>query len=101
VLSGTAEAGSTVTVSRSTLGVLGTAIANGSGAWSFDYAGTTLADGTRPSPPRRRMLRARQRGVCDFTVTVDTVCPRSAVFSGISATPAASATDSDHQRHDV
>ncbi len=44
-LSGTAAPSATVTVSRSDLGVLGTATANGSGNWSYTY-GTTLAEGT-------------------------------------------------------
>src|SRR5205823_6335871 len=45
VLNGTAEANSTVTLSRSGAGVIGTTTTNGSGNWSFDYTGTTLAAG--------------------------------------------------------
>lgn len=45
IFSGTAEANSTVTVTRLGTGVLGTATANGAGAWTYDYSGTTLAAG--------------------------------------------------------
>src|SRR5439155_21491984 len=45
ILSGTAEANSTVTVTRVGTGIIGTATANGSGAWSFDDTATTLAAG--------------------------------------------------------
>jgi RHS repeat-associated protein len=45
-LSGTSDASATVTVSRSDLGVLGTTTSNGAGAWSYNYSGTTLAEGS-------------------------------------------------------
>lgn len=46
VLSGTAEASSIVTLTRVGTGIIGTTNADGSGAWSFDYTGTVLPDGT-------------------------------------------------------
>lgn len=46
VLSGTAEADSTVTLTRAGSGIIGSTNANGSGAWSFDYTGTELPEGT-------------------------------------------------------
>ncbi|MFL6332458.1 MAG: HYR domain-containing protein [Pyrinomonadaceae bacterium] len=46
VINGTAGAGHTVTVSRADAGVIGAAIADGSGNWSFDYTNTVLAPGT-------------------------------------------------------
>jgi RHS repeat-associated protein len=45
-LSGTSDASATVTVSRSDLGVLGTTTSDGSGNWSYNYGGTTLAEGS-------------------------------------------------------
>src|SRR5262249_3065920 len=46
-LSGTAALGSTVAVSRAGVGVLGSVTAdNTTGAWSFNYSGTTLPEGT-------------------------------------------------------
>ena len=46
VINGTAAAGHTVTLSRADAGVIGAAIADPSGAWSFDYTNTALAPGT-------------------------------------------------------
>ncbi|MCY2932498.1 MAG: Ig-like domain-containing protein, partial [Planctomycetota bacterium] len=46
MINGTAEANSTVTVSRADVGVLGTCTANASKAWSFDYTGTILPEGS-------------------------------------------------------
>jgi RHS repeat-associated protein len=46
-LSGTAVPGSTVTISRADLGTLGSVSADPTtGAWTFDYTGTTLPEGT-------------------------------------------------------
>lgn len=44
VLHGTAAPSSTISLSRADIGVIGSAVADGSGQWSFDYAGTPLAD---------------------------------------------------------
>src|SRR5207237_3833617 len=44
VINGTAEANSVVTV-RQGVSVIGTTITNGSGNWSYDYTGISLADG--------------------------------------------------------
>ncbi|HLM58455.1 MAG TPA: Ig-like domain-containing protein [Pyrinomonadaceae bacterium] len=46
VINGTSAAGHTVTVSRADAGVVGAAIADGSGNWTFDYTNTVLAPGT-------------------------------------------------------
>ncbi len=46
ILSGTAEANSVVTLTRIGVGIIGTAIANAAGAWSFDYTGTVLPAAT-------------------------------------------------------
>lgn len=48
ILNGTAEAGSTVTITRIGTGVIGTAVAGPTGAWSLDYTGTALPDGIHP-----------------------------------------------------
>ena len=44
ILSGTAEANSLVTLTRTEIGIIGTTTANGSGNWTFDYTGTTLTE---------------------------------------------------------
>src|SRR5215204_611818 len=46
VINGTSGAGHTVMISRADAGVVGAAIADASGNWSFDYTGTILAPGT-------------------------------------------------------
>lgn len=46
VINGTAGANHTVTVARAGAGVIGAAVADGSGNWSFDYTNTVLAPGT-------------------------------------------------------
>ncbi|HEX7317233.1 MAG TPA: Ig-like domain-containing protein [Pyrinomonadaceae bacterium] len=46
ILNGTAGAGHTVTVSRADAGIVGAAIADASGNWTFDYTNTVLAPGT-------------------------------------------------------
>jgi autotransporter-associated beta strand protein len=46
ILNGTAGAGHTVTLSRADAGIIGAAIADPSGNWSFDYTNTVLAPGT-------------------------------------------------------
>jgi hypothetical protein len=45
-LNGTAEAGSTIALTRAGFGVIGPTTANAGGAWSFDYTGTALAVGS-------------------------------------------------------
>lgn len=46
VLSGTAEAGSSVTITRTGVGSIGSVTANGAGVWTLDYTGTSLPVGT-------------------------------------------------------
>ncbi len=45
-INGTAVANSTVKVTRTGTGVIGTVTADASGNWSYDYSGTTLTEGT-------------------------------------------------------
>ncbi len=76
VFTGAAEAGSTVTLLRNALGPLGTATANGTGAWTFDYTATTLADATylftaTAADPAGNTSAAS----ADFPVTIDTAAP--------------------------
>ena len=71
-LSGTAEAGSTVEVFRDSSS-LGTATADGTGVWAFDYTGTALADGdytfTAQATDLAGNVSSKSSG---FEVTVDT-----------------------------
>src|SRR5439155_13070884 len=73
VLNGTADNNSTVTVTRVGFGVLGTTTANGSGDWSFDYTGTTLADNTYTFTATATDAAGNVSGVsANFLVTIDT-----------------------------
>jgi RHS repeat-associated protein len=78
-LSGTATAGSTVTVYRKGVGAIGTATATGGGTWTFSYAGTTLPEGTYGFT-----VTATASGVTSvessvFKVTVDLTAPTVAL----------------------
>ena len=79
VLSGTAEANSTVAVYNDGTSI-GTATANGLGVWSFDYTSTTLADGTYQFTARATDL-AGKVGTASavFTVVVDTTAPAGSI----------------------
>lgn len=46
VLYGLAEANTALTISRQGYGVVGTTVSDENGYWTFDYTGTTLADGS-------------------------------------------------------
>ncbi len=73
-LSGTATASATVTVSRADLGVLGTATANGSGAWTYSY-GTTLAEGTYAFTATQSSGGVTSNPTAAYVVTVDLTAP--------------------------
>ncbi|MCX6953572.1 MAG: Ig-like domain-containing protein [Verrucomicrobia bacterium] len=88
VFRGTAAPGLTVTLSRVDTGVIGTAVADGSGQWTFDYSATPLPDryyaflatvalpSGLTSPPSRA-----------FVVKVDTVAAATPVITSIVTTP--------------
>ena len=76
VLGGTADAGNTVTVSKVGVGVIGTTPADGTGAWSFDYSGTSLADGSHFFTATADDGLGHTSGAMPpFQVYVDTVAP--------------------------
>ncbi len=90
VFRGTATPGASVVLARADLGSLGTVVADGSGQWTFDYSGTSLADrvyaftatatvsGT-PTPPSPA-----------FVVTVDTAPAPAPVITSVTLAPVAS-----------
>ncbi|ATC63708.1 hypothetical protein CMV30_06930 [Nibricoccus aquaticus] len=92
-LSGTAEAGSTVKVYRNTT-LIGSTPADGTGAWTFDYTGTTLAGGTH-SFTATSTDAANNISIesTTFLVEIDTATPSAPVITGISNDTGASATD--------
>jgi autotransporter-associated beta strand protein len=88
VINGTAAPGALVTVSRVDIGAIGTATADVSGNWSFDYTGTVLSDryyafmatvdlgGGKISPPTQA-----------FAVKVDTTAAAAPGITTIVSSP--------------
>lgn len=73
---GTAEAGSLVTVRRGGVGALGTVTANGAGGWLFNYTGTPLADGTYTFAATAADAAGNVSGAsADLSVIVDNTPP--------------------------
>ena len=78
VVTGTADAASTVTLTESLagLGVLGTAVADSLGGWRFDFTGTTLADGNyRFSAAAEDLAGNISVPSAPFDVAIDSVAP--------------------------
>jgi len=85
VLFGTAEAGSTVTVTRVGSGVIGTVTADGSGDWSFDYTGTTLAEGSHDFTATATDAAGNTGAASgNLTVVVDISVPAAPAIAGIT-----------------
>lgn len=94
MLFGTAEAGSSVAVTRAGAGLLGTATASGSGLWSFDYTGTVLPQGAYLFSAVATDTSGNVSAVsADFPVTIDTTAPAAPVISAITADTGILATD--------
>jgi RHS repeat-associated protein len=87
-LLGTAAPAATVTLYRSDLGVLGSTTADGTtGAWNFDYSGTTLAEGTYAFTATETVSGLTSAASGDYLVTVDRTAP-----TVVLTAPAATAT---------
>lgn len=65
----------TVTLYRAGVGELGTTTANGSGAWSYDYTGTTLPEGKHSFAPTQTGSGETSHRSKLFPVVVDTTAP--------------------------
>lgn len=74
-LLGTAPASSVVSVTRVGTGVIGTATANASGTWTFNYTGTTLPSGDYIFTATAATGGTSSPVSSPFTVKVDTVAP--------------------------
>jgi RHS repeat-associated protein len=85
-ISGTATANATVTLSRAGVGVLGSTTANVSGAWSYDYTGTTLAEGTYAFTATQTVGGLTGAPTNPFLVTVDLTAPTVTVTAPASTT---------------
>ena len=76
ILTGTATANQTVAVARNGVGEIGTATANGAGAWSFDYTASTLPDGVYLFTAIASDTAGNASAVsADFPVTIDATAP--------------------------
>ena len=91
ILSGTAAAGTTVTLSRAGAGSLGTATVAPDGSWTFDYSGAVLGPGAYNfSATATDASGSSSPASAPFMVTVDTAAP--AVSSIQRQNPLAAAT---------
>lgn len=78
-LLGHAPAGSTVTISRAAVGVVGTSAANGDG-FNFDYTATALPPGTHVFTATATLAGASSPASAPFSVTIDTDAPSAAAI---------------------
>jgi len=89
---GTAPADSIVEITRVGTGVIGSTTADGSGAWNFDYSGTTLASGVYRFTATASTGGSASPASSQFQVTVDTAKPTiPSLVRYDPATPATSA----------
>ncbi|PTY02109.1 hypothetical protein DB347_24620 [Opitutaceae bacterium EW11] len=93
-LSGTAEAATRVTVTRSGVGALGSVTADGTGHWTFDYTGTALPEGSYLFTATSTDTAGNVSAVsADFPVTIDTTAPAAPAITAISDDTGSSSTD--------
>jgi len=93
IINGTAEANSTVEVFKGGVSI-GTATTNGSGAWSFDYTGTTLAEGSYTFTAKATDVAGNVSALSSgLTVTIDTTAPAVPAVTGISTDTGVNSTD--------
>ena|GEM_PF-1077587 len=86
VLSGTAAPGADTNIFRIGTGALGTVRAGSDGKWTFDYSGTTLADGTYTFTA----FSGRSAGAPEFKVIIDGAAPAALAIERFSPTVASS-----------
>ena len=91
--SGTAEANSTVEVFIGGVS-LGTTTANGSGAWTYDHTGTTLAEGTYSVTAEATDAAGNTSSTSSaLSVEIDITAPNAPVVTGISNDSGSSSSD--------
>ncbi len=85
MLSGSAVAGSKVTITRAGTGVIGTTIARASGLWTFDYSAVALPEGaTSFSATATDAAGNVSATSATFTVTVHQTAPDAPVIKRIT-----------------
>ena len=91
--SGTAEANSMVTVLDGAT-TLGTTNTNGTGAWTFDYTGTSLSEGTHSITATATDSAGNvSSATSTFTVVIDITAPNAPDVASISTDSGSSSTD--------
>lgn len=89
VINGTATPGTTVTLTRVGIGVIGSTVASDAGYWSFDYTGTTLPEGaTLFTAAATDAENDTGPSSLPWTVVVDATAPTSPMITSASETPA-------------
>ena len=92
LFNGTAVANSTVSIIRTDVGVVGTATADATGNWVFDYTGTTLADGTHMFSTLAELDGVLSDTSTVWTVHIDATAPAK------PSKPALVSGDAEHIR---
>ncbi len=87
VLRGTAPAGASVAISRADTGLLGTVTADGTGHWTYDYTGATLADRTYAFQATATVASVLTPPSPAFVVRVDTVAAPAPAVTSVSLSP--------------
>jgi autotransporter-associated beta strand protein len=88
MLRGSTTPGRVVTVVRADTGIIGTAVADGSGQWSFDYRGTALADRFYAFTAFTQLPSGIASPLTPaFVVRVDTAAPPPPAINGLVTTP--------------
>jgi ELWxxDGT repeat protein/VCBS repeat-containing protein len=88
VFTGTAEANTTVRLTRAGSGVIGTAVATASGTWTIDYSSTTLAAGTYTfTATATDAVGNTSAASATFSVTIDTSAPAVTDVVDVSPDP--------------
>jgi hypothetical protein len=81
-ISGTGEIGATVALTRVGTGVIGSPTVDGSGNWSYDYTGTTLAQASHSfTATQTDIAGTTSAATVAFAVTVDTAAPAQPVIT--------------------
>ena len=74
-LTGTADPNITVNLTREGAGFIGSAVANSSGVWLFNYTASSLPDGVNRFTAAATNGTGTSQASAPFTVTIDTVAP--------------------------
>lgn len=87
VLRGAAPAGASVAISRADTGLLGTVTADGTGHWTYDYTGATLADRTYAFQATATVASVLTPPSPAFVVRIDTVAAPAPAITSVALAP--------------